>query len=41
MKEKKVSKYIDVIRPNDEMLIKYKNLDKDSLPVFSDMVKLE
>lgn len=41
MKERKVSKQIEVIRPTNEMLIKYKNLDRDSLPIFSDMVKLE
>jgi len=41
MKDKKVSKSIEVTRPADDQLIKYKNLDKDSLPVFSDMVKLE
>jgi WD40 repeat protein len=39
MKDRKISKSIPVTRPANEKLIKYKNMENDSLPMFSDMVK--
>jgi WD40 repeat protein len=41
MKERKISKSILVERPPDEKLIKYKNMGKDSLPMFSELQKMD